>query len=153
MPERVEGYAAITSPNAKAWFGELQAQQPDVAKLGIKPDGSFHPVSGLPVPLPVHGAVGDRAIVFAVGDQGKSGGAAAIRARATGKAPFLLMTYDYGKLLQLQNQLSHLMSGADPLQEAERTLNDGLAKLFGRAAASVDAGRHGLVFWGTIEMK
>lgn len=39
------------------------------------------------------------------------------------------------------------------MQALERTLNDGLAKLFGRAALSVDASRHGLAFWGTIEMK
>lgn len=153
MPEKVEGYAAVTSTDAKTLFGQLQAQQPELAKLGIKTDGRFHPVSGIPVPFPIHGGVGDRAIVVAIGTTGKSLGEPIIAARATGKAPFLLMSYDYGKFLEVQSQMSLLVGGADPLQEAERALNVGLAKLFGRAAASLDAGRHGVTFWATIEMK
>lgn len=153
VPEKFEGYAAITSPDPKLLFGQVQALQPQIAKLGITTDGSFHPVSGLPVPFPIHGAVGERSIVLTVGTKGKTLGQAVLGARATGKAPFLLMSYEYGQFLQLQSQLTSLMGPTDPLQEAQRTLNDGLAKLFGRTAASVDAGRHGLTFWGTIEMK
>jgi len=53
------------------------------------------------------------------------------------------MTYDYGKFLELQSQVSLLVSGADPLQEVERKLNEGLATLFGRAAASSTWARTG----------
>lgn len=153
MPEKVEGYVAVTSTDAKALFGQLQAQQSEIAKLGIKTDGRFHPVSGIPVPFPIHGGVGDRAVVVAIGTSGKSLGEPIIAARATGKAPFLLMSYDYGKFLEVQSQMSLLVGGASPQQEAERKLNEGLGKLFGRAAASLDAGRHGVTFWATIEMK
>ena len=153
MPEKIEGYCAVTSANAKTLFEQLQALQPEISKLGIKTDGRFHPMSGIPVPFPIHGGVGDRAIVFTWGTQGKILGEAVIAARAIGKAPFLLMSYDYGKFLELQSEVSRLVSGSDSMQELERTLNEGLAKLFGRAAVSVDAGRHGLALWGTIEMK
>lgn len=94
VPEKIEGYAAITSASAKTLFEQLQTLEPEIARLGIKPDGRFHPVTGIPVPFPIQGGVGDRAIVVAVGAQGKSLGEAVIGARATGKAPFLLVSYD-----------------------------------------------------------
>lgn len=153
IPEKVEGYAAITSTDAKALFGQIQTLQPQLGKLGIQPDGRFHPVAGLPIPFPVHAGVGDRSIVVSVGARGKTLGEAVIGARATGKAPFLSMSYDYGQFFELQSRMSQLAGGTDPLQQVQQNLNDGLAKLFGRAAVTVDAQRHGLAFWGTIEMK
>jgi hypothetical protein len=116
-------------------------------------DGSVHPVTGLPVPFPIHAGVGDRAIVVGVGTKGKSLATSGLQARASGKVPFLAMTYDYGKFLELQAQLTRLNGGADSLQQMQQQLAASLAKLFGRADATFDVGTHGLAFWGTIEMK
>jgi len=153
VPDKIEGYAALTSTNAQALWGQLEAAEPKLGKLGIRADGRVHAVTGLGVPFPIHGGVGERAIVLGIGTKGKPLAESAIGTRATTNAPFMVMTYDYGKFLELQSQVSLLVSGADPLQEVERKLNEGLATLFGRAAASLDVGTHGLAFWGTIEMK
>jgi len=50
--------------------GQLEAAEPKLGKLGIRADGRVHALTGLGVPFPIHGGVGERAIVLGIGTKG-----------------------------------------------------------------------------------
>jgi len=139
--------------SGKAAFAAAKAELPLVEQLGLKPDGELRPIGDLlPIPFDLFGGIGERAMVFSVGDAGRKLARRVLEARSTGgdKAPLMVASYDYGKLLALRSHLGDLFAAEeDPAAE----LDAGLANMFGRAAASIDVGDKGIVFWGTVELK
>ena len=151
LPSRIEAFTMTSVRSGKAAFEAAKAEIPLVEQLGLKPDGELRPIGDLlPIPFDLFGGIGERAIVFAVGNAGRKLARRVLEAKGGGgdKAPLMVASYDYGRLLALRAQLGDLLAddpGAD--------LDAGLANLFGRGAASIDVGDKGIVFWGTVELK
>jgi hypothetical protein len=155
MPRKLEAVAVLATSDAKALFQTLIQQFPELAKLGVAPDGKLHdlPAGAVPAPWPVAAAVADNRVVIAIGERRTALGEQMLAAPAA-PAPLLAMSYDYGKLLELA------MSAAPP----DRDQSDPLAKLmpnfiramqsvFGRSMLTTDVTDAGVATWATIELK
>lgn len=152
MPSRLEGFAMASVRSGKAAFAAAKAELPLLEELGLKTDGELRPIGDLlPIPFDLNGGIGERAMVFAVGTEGRKLARRVLEAKAGGdKAPFLVASYDYGQLIALRGQLGGLLEAES---DAEAELDAGLATMFGRAGGSIDIGDKGLVFWGSVELK
>ena len=150
MPSRLEAYAMASVRSGKAAFAAAKEELPLLEELGLKADGELRPIGDfLPIPFELSGGIGERAMVFATGTPGRKLARRVLEARPGGdKAPFLVASYDYGKLVELRTQLGGLLEA-----EAGADLDAGMANMFGRAAASIDVGDKGLVMWGSVELK
>lgn len=157
MPQDVDGAFYVTARDAKAVYSTINKQLTAFGMdLGLKDDGKLHAIKNLPIPLPIQieGGVGKHTMVVATGNHGVQLANKALAATPSGVAPFMLMSYDYGKFAELQTQMARMTSmGMDPLADAEAKLNEGLGKVFGRAAGSLDVNDKGLAFWGSMELK
>jgi hypothetical protein len=152
MPTELEASAFVSARDAKAVYAKLQ-KLPFADQLGIIADGKLHAIN-VPVPISLHGGVGARTIVVTAGNgAGKQLGEKLLAAGGSGKAPFMLMSYDYGRFLELQAQLTLMQGDPSALAEIEAEMNQGMSKMFGRVSASVDVGDKGLVFWGSMEVR
>jgi hypothetical protein len=153
MPSRVEAFTMASVRSGRTAFAAAKAELPLIEQLGMKPDGELRPIGDLlPIPFDLFGGISERAMVFSVGDAGRKLARRVLEAKSTGgdKAPLVVASYDYGKLLALRAQLGDLFEAEE---DAGAELDAGLANMFGRAAASIDVGDKGLVFWGTVELK
>lgn len=151
VPSKLDAVTVIASPDARALFAKLLELSPSIKALGIQPDGKLHDVGAaqLALPFPIAAGVADKVIVVASGDQRAALGDRMLGARARGKAPLFAVSYDYGKLLDLQMKAA---AGAerDPLVQ---DLYTSLRNTFGRAAGAFDVTDAGLAIWGTLEIK
>jgi len=122
-------------------------------------DGALHPIAvpGIQLPAELVGGIGARALVLAIGARARTVATTALASPAGGTAPLVAMAYDYGKVLALQaafGRLAGRLGGGDTTaSDAEASLNEGLAGLYGRASFAADVTDKGVVMWGTIELK
>ena len=152
MPEKIDGFLAIASPDPHALFDKANAMDPQVKSLGLAVDGKLHPVSlPMPVPLALSAGVGDRAIVMTTGDKSRPAAEKLLGARGAGKAPLFAIGYDFGKLMDLvmQSGTMQLPEATDP--EFVQFFGK-LKSLFGYVSATLDVTDHGLAVWSTIEL-
>lgn len=157
IPDKLEAFAMLTASDAKAAFAAIAAEVP-VSQLGVEPDGKLHRVKlgRRGMPFDVHAGVGERTLVAGAGSYGKQLAERALSFGGGGKAPFLVMALDYGKVFGMMSKLQPKgMSGGmdDDLADLNAANMDAMAKLFGRAGFTVDATDHGLAVWGWMEMK
>lgn len=148
--KQLDGFGMVTATSGKALFDDLKGMLP-LDQIGLTTDGKLHELS-IPasmVPGEVVAGVGDKAIVFATGAKGRALAERGLHGTASGPSPFLVMTYDYGRLLQLQAQMA-AMGGGDP-DDAE--LIKSMAEVLGRASMTVDANDKGLVMWSALDLK
>jgi len=151
MPEKIDGFLAIASPDPHGLFDKASAMDPQVKSLALAADGKLHPAS-LPMPMPfaVSAGVGDRAIVMTSGDKSRPAAEKLLGARGGGKAPLFAMSYDLGKVMDLvmHSESMQLPEATDP--EFVEIFGK-LKSLFGYVAATIDVTDHGLAMWSTIE--
>jgi len=160
MPEKLDAIAFVTSKDGNALFSQLETMIP-LGQLGVVADGLLHPVQGLPVPFPLHAGVGKHAVAISAGGEAATSLAQKVLAAGrSGPSPFVLMSYDYGRWLELELQVDNLIGSDDDEDELdeefapyEQELNEKLGTMYGRSAASLDVTDEGLVFWGTLEVK
>jgi len=152
IPEKVDGFVAIASPDARGLFNKASAMEPQVKGLGVVADGKLHPVS-LPMALPfaVSAGIGDRALVMTTGDKSRPAAEKLLGARGGGKAPLFAMSYDFGKLMELMMQ-SEEMRRSGATNPGFVVFFDKLKNLFGYLSGSIDVTEHGLAMWSTIEL-
>jgi hypothetical protein len=154
MPKKLEAVAVLATSDAKALFQTLVDQFPELAKLGIAPDGKLHdlPAGAVPAPWPVAAAVATNRVVIAIGERRTALGEQMLAAPAA-TAPLLAMTYDYGKLLEL------MLSGGppdqtDPLFAGFATsLVRAMRNVFGRSSITIDVTSAGVATWAAIELR
>jgi hypothetical protein len=147
---QLDGFGMVTATSGKALLDDLKGLLP-LDQLGLTADGKLNKLA-IPagfVPGDVLAGVGDKAIVFATGAKGRELAERGLHGTASGPSPFLVMTYDYGRLLQLQSQIA-AMSGGDP-EEAEMIKS--MAAVLGRASMTVDATDKGVVMWSALDLK
>jgi hypothetical protein len=156
MPKKLEAVAVLATPDAKALFQKLVEQFPDLAKLGIAPDGKLHdlPAGAVPAPWPVAAAVADNRVVIAVGERRTALGEQMLAAPAA-TAPLLAMTYDYGKLLELALAAEPPdLDKTDPLFAGFATnLVRAMRGVFGRSTVTIDVTDAGVAMWASVELK
>lgn len=155
-PEKVDGFAMLTSTAAKELYDFAKDQAPPIDKLGITADGKLNKLAipGGFIPFDVFAGVGDKAIVIAAGDKGRALGEKGMNGTANGKAPFLVATYDYGRFAELQAELQKMNSYGDDDEDKDlQDLQKSISKLFDRGSFSVDVNDKGLVMWGALDMK
>jgi len=156
IPEKLEGFASVASTDGKELYDALLKEQPMLDRLGLKSDGSLHAIGDgmLPLDFDIFGGVGDRSLVIAAGSKGKAMGNKVLDAKGSGvKAPLFAATYDYGRFLKLQQQLSSTRGFDDDLDNAQAKFSDKVSQLFGRMTATVDVTDKGLTMWGSLEIK
>jgi hypothetical protein len=147
---QLDGFGMVTATSGKALFDDLKGLLP-LDQIGLTADGKLHELaipSGV-VPGAVVAGVGDKAIVFATGAKGRALAERGLHGTASGPSPFLVMTYDYGRLLQLQSQMAAMRGGAP--EDAE--LIKSMAAVLGRASMTVDANDKGVVVWSALDLK
>jgi len=153
MPDKVEAVGFVAAKDGKALFDDISKLVP-IGQLGVAADGKLHQLAGLPIPIPVHAGVGDRALVVAAG-----GGSSlklaekVLAARPSGTAPLLVVSYDYAWFIELQAQINQMSGVDDPLVQAQQQLSASVAKLFGRVSGSLDVTDQGLAFWSSMQVK
>ena len=151
-PEKIEGVLLIASADARALFGKALELDPTVKSLGIEADGKLH---SLRAPIPIFPApavgVSDRVIVVTAGNQQRGAGDRLLAARGDGKAPLLVATYDFAKLMDFTAQTGGLdREGRDP---EIRAFMMSLRDVFGTFSGSLDVTDRGLAMWSSIELK
>lgn len=155
-PEKLDGFAMVTASSAKALFDFAKSQAPPISQMGISADGKLNKLSvpaGM-IPFDVYAGVGEKAIVMAAGDKGRSLGEKGMNGSANGKAPFLVATYDYGRFAELQAELEKMNRYDDGPEDKDMAdLQKSISKLFDRGSFSVDVNDKGLVMWGALDMK
>jgi hypothetical protein len=151
IPQKIEGFAIVEATDAKGLFDEAIAKQPKLGQFGIQADGHLHelPRDKLPIPFAVNVGVGDHTFAAAIGDKGKDLGERMMNVSGGGKAPFIAMTYDYGRLIQLSTQMKRMKGTVDPSDD----MNAAMADLFSRGSMTLDTSDKGLVIWASLEMK
>jgi hypothetical protein len=156
LPKKLEAVAVLATSDAKALFQTLVKQFPDLAKLGIAPDGKLHdlPAGAVPAPWPVAAAVADNRVVIAVGERRMALGEQMLAAPAA-SAPLLAMTYDYGKLLELALAAEPPdLDKTDPLVAGFATnFIRAMRNVFGRSTVTIDVTDAGVATWAAIELK
>jgi hypothetical protein len=156
MPKKLEAVAVLAAPNAKALFETLVKQVPQLAQLGVAPDGKLHdlPTGAVPAPWPVAAAVADNRVVIAFGERRTKLGEQMLAA-PTAPAPLLAMSYDYGKLLELALAVQPPdLENADPLAAGAMTsFIRAMRSVFGRATLTIDVTDAGVATWGSLELK
>jgi hypothetical protein len=151
-PEKIEGVLLIASSDARALFGKAIELEPMVKSLGIELDGKLH---ALHVPVPIFTApavgVGDHVIVVTAGNRQRGDGDRLIAAQGGGKAPLLVATYDFPKLMDFTAQAGGLdRQIRDPeLRAFMASFND----MLGNFSGSLDVTDRGLAMWSSIELK
>ena len=151
-PEKIEGVLLIASADARALFGKALELDPTVKSLGIEADGKLH---GLRAPIPIFPApavgVGDHVIVVTAGNQQRGAGDRLIAARGDGKAPLLVASYDFPKLMDFMAQSGGLDRDVrvPELQAFMVSLKD----VFGTFSGALDVTDRGLAMWSSIELK
>jgi len=151
IPEKIDGFAAIASPDTRGLFNKASAMDPQVKSLGLIADGKLHPVK-LPMALPfaVSAGIGDRSIVMTTGDKSRPAAEQLLGARGGGKAPLFAMSYDSGKLMDLVMQSEDMRRGSTDPQFL--VFFNQLKSLFGYLSGTLDVTEHGLALWSTIEL-
>jgi hypothetical protein len=151
VPQRLDGFALVTSTDAKALYAAALKKEPKLSALGIRTDGKLHelPKAKLPMPFAINLGVGDHAFAVGVGPTGKKLGEQLLGATGGGKVPFLAFTYDYARLIELSMQVKRLQGKTDPTDD----LNLALAQLFSRGNLTLDTSDRGLVMWASVDMK
>ncbi|MBS1119142.1 MAG: hypothetical protein H6Q90_1370 [Deltaproteobacteria bacterium] len=154
IPDAMEAFAVVSSGDAKGLVAALMKLAPPLQQLGLETDGKLHKLGGgmLPIPFDVYAGVGDKAVVVGVGNKGQKLAEKMIDAPSGGKSPFLVMSYDYGKFVELRAQMLPDFGDAED-GGLDKQASDDLSKLFGRATVSIDVNDKGLVMWGSMEMK
>ncbi|HEX7839355.1 MAG TPA: hypothetical protein VF469_17880 [Kofleriaceae bacterium] len=152
IPDNVEGVALIASPDARALFDKAVELAPSLKALGVAADGKLHdlPQGTVPVPFPLAAGVGDKLIVLTAGTQQKPRVEKLIGAHGGGKAPLFAMSYDSGKVFDLELQMFRELGAADP---AMMGVFHTMRRVFGRVSGTLDVTDQGLVFWGTLELR
>lgn len=152
IPEKVDGFVAIASPDPRGLYNKVSAMDPQTKSLGVVTDGKMHPVN-LPMALPfaVSAGIGDRSIVVTTGDKSRAAAEKLLGARGGGKAPLFAMGYDAGKLMDLvmQSQDMQRRGGTDP---KFLVFFNQVKSLFGYLSGTLDVTEHGLALWSTIEL-
>jgi len=154
MPEKIDGFLAIASPDPHALFDKASAMEPEIKGLGLAADGKLHPVNlpmPMPVPLALSAGVGDRAIVMTTGDKSRPAAEKLLGARGGGKAPLFAIGYDFGKLMDLVMQSGGMQIPEAAAPEFAEFVGK-LKGLFGYLSATIDVTDHGLAMWSTIEL-
>ncbi|HEU0032268.1 MAG TPA: hypothetical protein VFQ53_16670 [Kofleriaceae bacterium] len=151
LPEKAEAFGLLATTDGKAFVEDMMKEQPALRRIGLETDGKLHPVGQgmLPLPFEVKAGVGGKNVVVAIGAQGEKLATETIDAKGGGKVPFLVATYDYGKFMELNRQIT---GGFDP-DDALSGGKDPFTTVFGRTVFSIDVNDKGLVGWGTVEMK
>ena len=156
MPKKLEAVAVLATSDARALFQTLVEQFPELAKLGIAPDGKLHdvPAGAVPAPWPVAAAVASNRVVIAIGERRTALGEQMLAAPAA-TAPLLAMTYDYGKLLELALPAEPSDLGqADPLIAGFATsLVRAMRGVFGRSTVTIDVTDAGVAMWASVELR
>lgn len=148
MPQRLQGVGALGATDASRLFTALSSGVPWLATLGIDVDGALHAILQGVTPFGLFAGVGDRAIVLAAGDRGRTLAEQVIADKPDQDAPFIAMSYDYPRLVALERMLNR-----DKPPAPEAALEDAYAKLFGRGTLTLDVADDGLVLWSTIDLK
>jgi hypothetical protein len=149
MPDKLEGVAAIASPDARALFDKLGEIAPPIKLLGLTGDGKLHPLGAgmLPVTFPVAGGVGTRNVVITAGTTTAPLGEKLLAARGGGKAPLYAVSYDLGWLLELAAH-EHPASDAN-----ERDVLEAFRKIMGPVTGTVDVTAAGVSVSSEIRLK
>lgn len=144
MPEKIDAIAFASTTGAKALYELATKLEPNIAQLGIQPDGKLHDVSkaAVPVPFAMYAGVSDKVLVAGAGTT-KPLAQKLMTASGGGKVPLLAMTYDYGGLMRLSSQ-----AGGRADDDLMR-----MANLFGRAKMTLDATDNGLAITTIIDLK
>lgn len=149
--KKLDAFGMVTATSAKDLVALVKDDVP-LDQIGLTTDGKLHTLN-IPagtMPDEVVGAVGDKAIVIGTGNKGRELAERGLRGSAAGKSPFLVMSYDYGRLFEIQGQMASLAGGQDP---AEAEMINRMASVFGRATFSVDVNDKGVVMWGAFDLK
>jgi hypothetical protein len=149
--EKLDAFGMVTATSAKDLVALVKDDVP-LDQIGLTTDGKLHKLNvpaGV-MPEDVYGAVGDKAIVVGTGAKGRALAERGLHGSAAGKSPFLVMSYDYGRLFEIQGQMAAMAGGQDP-DEAETTKR--MASVFGRATFSADVNDKGVVMWGAFDLK
>ncbi len=155
MPKQVDALGLLAADKPAALLEMLAQGLP----ISVPADGKLHPIAvpGVQLPGELVGGIGAKALVLAMGARARTVATTALTAPAGGTAPLLAMAYDYGRVLALQAAFGRLvgrLGGEDTTaSDAEASLNEGLAALYGRASFAADVTDKGVVMWGTIELK
>jgi hypothetical protein len=150
-PERLEGVALVTSPDAKAVFDKVIAMQGELKNLGLAADGKLHDIqSPMALPFAVSVGVGDRAIVANAGDASRASAERLLGARGGGKVPLFAAVYELDKLFDLAAKSAGSRS---PAEAAMRASLDKIKGVFGRTGGVLDVTDHGLALWTMFELK
>jgi len=139
VPEKIEVRRADVDERAALWGSSRPTSQARKLGSGRRTRAS---VTGSALPSRSWRR-GERAIVSA-SDEGKPLAESAIGARCHDQRSVHVMTYDYGKFLELQSQLSQLVAGG-PAAGGGAEAQRGLATLF--AAAPPSTGHARARFW------
>jgi hypothetical protein len=157
MPKKIEALAVLAARDAKGLFQAATTRFPELAQLGIAPDGKLHdlPAAAVPMPFPVAAAVADDRMVLAVGERRAALAEQMLAATGGGAGPLFAMSYDYGKLIELAMRAgAQEREGLDPMQaEVVSNFMRGFSSMFGRFALSTDVDDAGIAMWSTIELR
>lgn len=160
LPAQVEAVVFATSKDARALFSQLDQVAP-LGDYGVVADGLLRPLSGLPLPFPLHAGVGERALVVAVGGETSKGLAhKVLAAQPAGPSPFLIMSYDSARFSEIESRLDRLTEDDDEedeededTKEFKNELGRRLDSIYGQGIVTLEVSDHGLVFWGSVEVK
>ena len=145
-PSGVEGYAVLGIDNPAALISIAKNFVPGLAELEVAGDGSFRPLpSGLTAGFPGKVALAAKsdALIVAAGKGGQTRAEEAL-ANKPSTSPLLVMSYDYGKLMEL------VASDADP--EVLEML-EGVTSAIGTMTVAMSPSDRGLVLDGEVELK